>query len=73
MLLRLRTVIYHVPDLDAARKSYSAAFAAQPYFDEPFYVGFNIGGFELDPDVRTVPPGTAAPARIGEWSVPSTA
>gem|GEM_PF-602417 len=43
----LRTVIYKVDDLAAAKKWYSEAFGTQPYFDEPFYVGFNIGGYEL--------------------------
>lgn len=43
----LRTLGYYVPDLDAAKKWYSAAFETEPYFDEPFYVGYNIGGYEL--------------------------
>jgi len=45
--LGLRTTIYKVPDLAAAKKWYSQAFQTEPYFDEPFYVGFNIAGFEL--------------------------
>ena len=36
-----------VKDLQAAKEWYSKAFNAQPYFDEPFYIGFNIGGYEL--------------------------
>lgn len=47
MLLGLRTTIYIVPDLTAARDWYAATFGIQPYFDEPFYVGFEVGGFEL--------------------------
>lgn len=43
----LRTVIYRVPDLEAAKEWYSEAFNTEPYFDEPFYIGFNIGGYEL--------------------------
>lgn len=43
----LRTTIYHVPDLTAAKAWYTRAFAKEPYFDEPYYVGFNIGGYEL--------------------------
>ncbi|MBS1587582.1 MAG: VOC family protein [Bacteroidetes bacterium] len=43
----LRTVGYYVPHLEAAKKWYSAAFETEPYFDAPFYVGFNIGGYEL--------------------------
>jgi predicted enzyme related to lactoylglutathione lyase len=45
--LGLRTTIYKVRDLTKAKKWYSKAFEIEPYFDEPFYVGFNVGGFEL--------------------------
>ena len=47
MIKGLGTVIYHVPDVDRAKAWYAAAFQQQPYFDQPFYVGFEIGGFEL--------------------------
>ncbi|NQV57917.1 MAG: VOC family protein [Rhodospirillales bacterium] len=43
----LRTTIYKTGDLAAAKAWYAKAFQTQPYFDEPFYVGFNIAGFEL--------------------------
>lgn len=43
----LRTVGYYVSDLDKAKKWFSEAFETEPYFDEPFYVGFNIAGYEL--------------------------
>jgi len=46
-ILGLRTCIYKVSDLNEAKKWYSRAFGTKPYFDEPFYVGFNIGGYEL--------------------------
>lgn len=46
-MLGLRTVIYRVADLARAKAWYSAAFGVLPYFDEPYYVGFNIGGYEL--------------------------
>ena len=36
-----------VGDLKKAKTWYANAFQTQPYFDEPFYVGFNIGGYEL--------------------------
>ncbi len=45
--LGLRTVCYHVGDLQKAKEWYTRAFEIEPYFDEPFYVGFNIGGYEL--------------------------
>jgi predicted enzyme related to lactoylglutathione lyase len=47
MRLGLRTAIYAVPDIARAREWYSDVFGVAPYFNEPFYVGFNIGGYEL--------------------------
>ena len=46
-LLGLRTIIYSVPDLARARSWWSNLLGFKPYFDEPFYVGFNVGGYEL--------------------------
>jgi len=56
MFQGLRTTIYKVGDLQQAKKWYADVLNIQPYFDEPFYVGFNVGGFELglDPDVEGV-------------------
>ncbi len=45
--LGLRTAIYKVDDLKKAMAWYSKAFQVEPYFNEPFYVGFNIAGYEL--------------------------
>ena len=47
MLLGLRTAIYPVHDLAAAKDWYTRAVGFAPYFDQPFYVGFEVGGFEL--------------------------
>ena len=47
MLLGLRTAIYPVTDLDAAKHWYAELLGQTPYFDQPFYVGFAVGGFEL--------------------------
>jgi predicted enzyme related to lactoylglutathione lyase len=60
MFQGLRTVIYHVNDLDRAKAWYSQALGIEPYFDQPYYVGFNIGGYELglDPDMTGITIGT---------------
>ena len=47
MFLGLRTVIYPAPDLDASKAWYAKVLGFEPYFDEPFYVGFDVGGYEL--------------------------
>lgn len=54
MLMGLRTAIYPAPDLAKARDWYAQVLGVPPYFDQPFYVGFNVGGFELG----LVPDGT---------------
>ena len=46
-ILGLRTCIYKVPDMGAAKAWYAQVFETEPYFDEAFYVGFDIGGYEL--------------------------
>lgn len=43
----LMTAIYPAPDLAKAKSWYTGAFGVTPYFDEPFYVGFNVAGYEL--------------------------
>ncbi|MEK6285288.1 MAG: VOC family protein [Acidobacteriota bacterium] len=59
MFRGLRTVIYHVNELDRAKAWYSSVLGIEPYFDQPFYVGFNVGGFELglDPDMTGITTG----------------
>jgi predicted enzyme related to lactoylglutathione lyase len=48
MFLGLRTAKYEVADIAKAKEWYSKALGMQPYFDEPaFYVGYNVGGYDL--------------------------
>ncbi len=68
-ILGLRTTIYKVSDLDAAKKWYAKAFKTQPYFDEPFYVGFNIAGFELGLLVDDTPVEKKTTNVLSYWGV----
>jgi predicted enzyme related to lactoylglutathione lyase len=63
----LRTVIYKVQELAKAKQWYADVLGLPPYFDEPFYVGFNVGGFELglDPDTQAVTSGSNVAAYWG--------
>lgn len=65
----LRTVIYHAPDLEKAKAWYSKALGIEPYFDQPFYVGFNVAGYELglDPDASSTPGGKGGV--VAYWGV----
>jgi len=64
----LRTVIYGVPDPARAKEWYSKAFGVEPYFDQPFYIGFNIGGFELGLDPNSP---SGAGGTVAYWGVAS--
>ncbi|MGI8803922.1 MAG: VOC family protein [Solirubrobacteraceae bacterium] len=62
MLLGLRTVIYPAADLERSKSWYAAILGVEPYFDESFYVGFDVGGYELgldpNPEVAAAGPRT---------------
>jgi catechol 2,3-dioxygenase-like lactoylglutathione lyase family enzyme len=66
MFLGLRTVIYPTTDLDAAKAWFTALLGYGPYFDEPFYVGYEVGGYELglNPNAPT------ADGAVTFWGVP---
>jgi predicted enzyme related to lactoylglutathione lyase len=66
MILGLRTVIYPAPDLAKGKAWYSQVLGHGPYFDEPFYVGFSVGGFELG----LIPDGAPSPdGPLAYWGV----
>jgi len=68
MFQKLRTVIYHTNDIAKAKQWYIDITGIKPYFDAPYYVGFDINGCELglDPD-----PGQAASGKgaVAYWKV----
>ena len=66
MFLGLRTVIYPAPDLPASKAWFSELLGAAPYFDEPFYVGWDVAGYELALD----PAGDPAAGPVTYWGVP---
>ncbi len=65
----LRTVIYPAPDLDAAKQWWSALLGIDPYFDQPFYVGFSVAGYEL----ALMPDADSADGARAYWGVPNVA
>jgi predicted enzyme related to lactoylglutathione lyase len=69
VLRALRSSIYKVGDLAHAKTFYSALLGRQPYFDQPYYVGFDVDGQELglDPDVSRIPAGPGG--TIAYWRV----
>ena len=68
-MLGLRTTIYKVGDIGKAKDWYARAFGVEPYFDQPFYVGFNIGGYELGLQPEDIPTTEKAESVISYWGV----
>ncbi len=73
MFQGLRTVVYKVGDLEKGKAWYRSILGIDPYFDEPFYVGFNVGGYELglDPDIEKDKPGPGG--SVAYWGVEDAA
>lgn len=65
ILLGLRTVIYPAPDLADATRWWSDFLGVPPYFEEPFYVGFEVAGYELG----LLPDGDPADGALTYWGV----
>jgi lactoylglutathione lyase len=69
MLLGLRTAIYRVDDISKGKEWYSAVLGFGPYFDEAFYVGFNVGGYELGLQPIEDQGGEKAEGSVAYWGV----
>ena len=65
----LRTAIYAVADLPRAKVWYADVLERAPYFDEEFYVGFNVGGFELGLVPEPDAPADRDAAGVAFWGV----
>jgi predicted enzyme related to lactoylglutathione lyase len=61
----LRTVIYPVADLVGAKQWWTDLLGFGPYFDEPFYVGFEVAGYELG----LLPDGDPTDGALTYWGV----
>lgn len=73
MFLGLRTAIYHVDDIEKAKAWYAEVLGVKPYFDQPFYVGFNVAGYELGlhPGAGNTP--DKADGAVAYWGVADAA
>src|SRR5881227_1800572 len=63
----LRTVIHPVTDLPAAKAWWTQLLGFPPYFDQPFYVGFEVAGYELG----LLPEASPADGALTYWGVES--
>ena len=62
----LDNIVYTVPDLDAAKAITRALLDTEPHTDQPYYVGFNLGGTEI----ALTPAGNGEPKTVAHIRVP---
>jgi predicted enzyme related to lactoylglutathione lyase len=73
MIQGLRTVVYPVTDIADATAWYQRVLERPPYFQEPYYVGFEVGGFELGLVPDGVPGSAGATAFWGTADIAAEA
>ena len=65
----LRTVGFKTNNLAEAKNWYTQLLGIPPYFDEPFYVGFNVAGYELGLQPEEKPADSTTPGSVAYWGV----
>ena len=63
----IKTIIYPVTDLDRAKALYGALLGVAPSTDQPYYVGFDVGGQEVGLNPNGYGQGMTGP--LGYWHV----
>lgn len=67
MFQGFRTIIYPSKNLDSDKAFWTNVIGKPPYFEQPYYVGFNVGGYELGLDPNGYAEGMTGP--VGYWGV----
>ena len=57
----IHSIIYNVADVDAAKAIHTALLGTEPHTDQPYYVGYNVGGVEIALTPQGAQEGLTAP------------
>jgi predicted enzyme related to lactoylglutathione lyase len=57
MAKSIEVIVYPVKDVDKAKRIFTQFLGVEPYADQPYYIGYKVGGMEVGLDPR----GTAGP------------
>jgi predicted enzyme related to lactoylglutathione lyase len=63
----LKTIIYPVKDITAAKSVYAALLGVEPTMDQPYYVGFDVGDQHVGLDPNGHQQGMTGP--VSYWNV----
>jgi predicted enzyme related to lactoylglutathione lyase len=67
MTSAMKTFMYPVKDLAAAKQLYGRLLGVEPYMDAVYYVGFNVDGLDVGLDPNGHANGMTGP--VGYWHV----
>lgn len=63
----VRTIIYPVKDIAAAKSLYTTLLGVEPVMDQPYYVGYKLDGQDIGLDPNGHQGGMTGP--VGYWHV----
>jgi len=63
----VKAIIHPVKDVAQAKKLYSTLWGVDPSLDEPYYVGFSVGGLDTGLDPHGYSQGVTGP--VAYWQV----
>ncbi len=67
MTAGMKTILYPVKDIGAAKTLYSALLGVEPVMDEPYYVGYSVDGQDVGLDPNGHSKGMSG--ALGYWHV----
>ncbi|MDH6577805.1 VOC family protein [Kitasatospora sp. MAP5-34] len=67
MTARIRSIIHPVKDLAKAKALYGELLGVEPIMDEPYYVGYKVGGLDIGLDPQGHSKGLAG--SVAYWDV----
>lgn len=70
MITSLRSIIIPAHDLSNLKEFYTHLLGKAPYFDEPYYVGFDLEGREVGLDPQLPSAGQSGPYPVFSISIP---
>jgi predicted enzyme related to lactoylglutathione lyase len=63
----MKTILYPVKDIAAAKRLYGRLLGVEPIMDEPYYVGYKVDGQDVGLDPNGHSKGMTGP--VGYWQV----
>ena len=67
MLRSIKSIVYPSSNIEADVAFWTKVLGIEPYFNEHYYVGFKVDGYELGLDQNAIPEGISQP--VTYWGI----